>query len=244
MKTITVLLLAGCLACSGCRHGKETVRLAFISGMNPAFDTTLYAPVLDNFDGVTWKAYTGEESQELFKQENKDRYDVIIFYALCLDELPETTKQDIMRVVGDGKPVFVLHDGLLTYNTWDEFAGIAGMKYFMSEQTVDGKLFGVSKYRHRQDIPVTVADKDHFITRGMDTAFVLHDETYGDLWEAPGIHPLWTATHPECTRNVLYTHAYGKAKVAGMVVGHGPGIFHDKNFRLAFRQTVRWLAMN
>jgi chitinase len=227
---------------AGSNDKKETIRLAFISGMHPVFDTALYAPVLNDFKGVTWKAYTHEESQELFKQENKDKYDIIIFYAICLEKIPETTKQDIIQVVSEGKPVFILHDGLLTYNTWPEFANIAGMKYFMSEQTVNGVTFGVSKYKHRQDIPITVADKDHFITQGMDSAFVLHDEIYDGLWEAPGIHALWTTTHPESTRHVMYTHTYGKAKVAGIVVGHGPDIFFDKNFRLAFQRTVWWLA--
>ena len=118
-------LIAGSFLLSGCHDNKEPVRLAFISGMHPVFDTALYAPVLNGFDGVTWEAYTHEESQELFKQENKDRYDIIIFYAICLEELTETTKQDIVRVVGEGKPVFILHDGLLTYNTWPEFARIA-----------------------------------------------------------------------------------------------------------------------
>ncbi|MDR2450025.1 MAG: ThuA domain-containing protein [Prevotellaceae bacterium] len=236
------LFIAGCFILSGCHNKKEPVRLAFISGMHPVFDTALYAPVLDDFDGVTWKAYTHEESQELFKQENKNQYDIIIFYAICLEELPETTKQDIIQVVSEGKPVFILHDGLLTYNTWHEFAKIAGMKYFMSEQTVDGVAYGVSTYKHQQTIPVTVADKDHFITQGMDETFVLHDEIYNGLWQSPGIHVLWTTTHPDCVRNVMYTYAYGKAKVAGIIMGHGPGIFFDKNFRLAFQRTVRWLA--
>jgi type 1 glutamine amidotransferase len=244
MKKIITLLIAGCFIFSGCNNKNTPVRLAFISGMHPVFDTALYAPVLNDFEGVTWQAYTHEESQELFKQENKDRYDVIVFYAICLEKIPETMKQDIIRVVGEGKPVFILHDGLLTYNTWPEFAEIAGMKYFMSEQTVNGAAFGVSKYKHQQDIPITVADKDHFITQGMDGTFVLHDEIYNDLWQAPGIHVLWTTTHPESTRNVMYTHTYGKAKVAGIVAGHGPGIFHDKNFRLAFQRTVRWLMIN
>jgi type 1 glutamine amidotransferase len=242
MKKIIVLLIAGCFIFSGCNNKNAPVRLAFILGMHPVFDTALYAPVLNDFEGVTWQAYTHEESQELFKQENKDQYDVIVFYSICLEELPETMKQDIIQVVGEGKPVFILHDGLLTYNTWPEFAEIAGMKYFMSEQTVNGAVFGVSKYKHQQDIPITVADKDHFITQGMDETFVLHDEIYNDLWQAPSIHVLWTTTHPECTRNMMYTHTYGKAKVAGIVMGHGPDIFFDKNFRLAFQRTIRWLA--
>jgi type 1 glutamine amidotransferase len=221
---------------------KERTRLAFIAGMKPQFDVELYAPLLDDFAGVTWKAYTNEESQELFKPKNKNQYDVIVFHDICLDEIPESTKNDIMNVVREGKPVLILHDGLLTYNTWPEFAKIAGMKYFMSSQNVDGKMHGVSTYKHKQEIPISIADKNHFITQGMDETFVLNDEIYGNLWQAPDIHVLWTTTHLESTKDVMYTHQYGKGKVVGIVMGHGPDIFSDKNFKLAFQRAVMWLG--
>ncbi|MDR0537118.1 MAG: ThuA domain-containing protein [Tannerellaceae bacterium] len=210
--------------------------------MNPRFNAELYAPLLDNFPGVTWSAYTNEESQELFRQGNKNKYDVIVFHDICLDEIPESTRQDIVKVISEGKPVLILHDGLLTYNKWPEFAKIAGMKYFMSRQEIDGKEYNVSTYKHNQDIPVRVADKKHFITQGMDEEFTVHDEIYGNLWQSPDIHVLWTTSHPESTTDVMYTHRYGKGKVAGIVMGHGPDVFHDKNYRLAFQRSILWLA--
>lgn len=240
--SVLFLMLIVVVSVSGCGKEKENIRLAFISGMNPQFNAELYAPVLNDFEGINWKAYTNEESQELFKPENKDQYDVIIFHDICLDEIPESTKQDIINVVSGGKPVFIIHDGLLTYNTWPEFAKIAGMKYFMSEQMVDGVPHGVSTYKHKQSIPVAVVDKDHFITQGMDENFVLDDEIYGNLWQSPDIHVLWTTSHSESTRDVMYVHHYGKAKVAGIVMGHGPDIFRDKNYKLAFQRAVLWLA--
>jgi type 1 glutamine amidotransferase len=117
------------------------------------------------------------------------------------------------------------------------------MKYYMSEQTaVDGKTYHTSKYKHQQEIPVTVVDKEHFITQGMDENFVLHDEIYNDLYQASDIHVLWTTSHPESTRDVMYTHQYGKGKVVGIVMGHGPDIFKDKNYKLAFQRSILWLA--
>lgn len=235
---ITVTLLS--FSCS--TNKKDPIRLAFIAGMNPEFNYSLYAPVLEDFEGVTWQAYTNEESQELFKPENKDKYDVIVFYDICLEEIPESTKQHIVDAVSGGKPVFILHDGLLTYNTWPEFAKIAGMKYFMSRQDVDGVEYGVSKYKHNQEIPITVADKKHFITQGMDEHFILNDEIYDRMWQSPDLHVLLTTNHPESCRDMMYTHQYGKGKVVGIVTGHGPDIYRDKNFKLAFQRAVLWLA--
>jgi type 1 glutamine amidotransferase len=78
----------------------------------------------------------------------------------------------------------------------------------------------------------------------MDSEFVLHDEIYDRLWKSPGIHPLWTTTHPESEEVVMYTHTYGKAKVVGIVTGHGPDIFRERNFQLAFERGIRWLLSN
>jgi len=236
--SITLLMLLSSLQ----SHCKEPIRLAFISGMNPVFNDTLYAPLLNDFNEVIWQAYTNKESQELFKPENTNTYDVIIFHDICLEEIPERTKQHITDVISNGKPVFILHDGLLTYNTWPEFAKIAGMKYFMSEQEVDGVTYAVSKYKHNQEIPVQVADKSHFITQELEESFILHDEIYNKLWQSPDIHVLLTTSHPESTRDVMYTHQYGKGKVAGIVMGHGPDMFYDKNFKSAFRRAILWLA--
>jgi len=243
MKKLNVLLFfAVLLLFAGCQTKEKNIRLAFIAGMNPEFNYDMYKPLLENLEGVTWKAYTNEESQELFKPENKDEYDVIVFYDICLDEFPEISKQHLVKVIGEGKPVFILHDGLLTYNTWPEFAKIAGMKYFMSAQDVDGVPYGVSTYKHNQVLPIQVVDTKHFITQGMDNSFVFNDEIYGKLWKSPDIHALWTTDHPDSEEIVMYTHTYKKAKVVGIVTGHGPDIFKDKNFKIAFDRGIQWLV--
>lgn len=241
-KSLFLLTALTLLAFAGCKSDKGPIKVAFICGMNPEFDHELYAPVLDGFEGVTWKAYTNEESQELFKPENANQYDVLVFHDICLEEIPESAKENLANAIRGGKPAFIHHDGLLTYNKWPEFAKIAGMKYFMSRQEVDGEPWGVSKYKHHQDIPITVVDKKHFITQGMEPTFTLHDEVYSQLWQSPDIHVLWTTSHPECQRDVLYTHKYGKGKIVGVVMGHGPDLFKDKNFKLAFRRSILWLA--
>ncbi len=218
------------------------IRLAFIAGMDPVSDIELYAPLLNGFEEVTTKVYTTQESFELFEPENSDQYDVLVFYDIELDEIPDSVKDNIAAAIRGGKPAYIFHDGLLTYNTWPEFARIAGMKYFMSEQQMDGVTYGVSKYKHEQDIPISVVDREHFITQGMEPRFTLHDEIYDNLWVSPDIHPLWTTSNPECEPSVLYTHQYGRGRIVGVVTGHGPEMFHDKNFQLAFRRGVLWLA--
>ncbi|MDR1154226.1 MAG: ThuA domain-containing protein [Bacteroidales bacterium] len=239
MKNIFFLLLIGCVfACSP----KKEIRVALISGMNPKFNHELYDPLLNSVEGATWQVYNNAESQELFKPENSDQYDIIMFYDICLEEFPDPARQRLADVVRGGKSVLIHHDGLLTYNTWPEFAKIAGMKYFMSEQDVDGVKHPVSRYRHNVDIPVKVTDKDHFITKGMDETFVLHDEIYGRMWHSPDIHPLWTTGNPDSDPVVMYTHQYGKGKVVGIVPGHGPEMFKDQHYQTAFARAVYWLA--
>ena len=236
--SLLIILICSLSACTK----NENIRVALISGMNPEFNHELYDPLLNSVEGVTWQVYNNAESQELFKPENSGKYDIILFYDICLEEFPEPARQHLVDAVSGGKSVMIHHDGLLTYNTWPEFAKIAGMKYFMSPQDVDGVEYPVSKYQHDVDIPVKVTDKNHFITRGMDESFVLHDEIYGRMWSSPDIHPLWTTSNPGSDPVVMYTHHYGKGKVVGIVMGHGPGVFRDKNYRTAFSRAIWWLG--
>lgn len=235
---VSMIALAMCVGCAE----EQPIRLAFITGMNPVFNYEMYEPLLSVMPDVTWKAYTNEESQELFKPEHAGDYDVIVFMDICLDEFPEASRNDLVKVVSEGKPVFILHDGLLTYNTWPEFAHIAGMKYFMSAQDMDGEPYGVSTYKHNQVLPIKVADKKHFITKDLPDSFAFNDEIYGKLWKSPDLHPLWITDHPDSEPIVMYTHQYGKANIVGIVTGHGPDIFKDINFQTAFGRSIRWLA--
>ena len=54
---------------------------------------------------------------------------------------------------------------------------------------VDGKKYGPSGATDDQDIPVTVVDKQHPITKGISD-FMIHDETYHKYYTAPDVKVL------------------------------------------------------
>lgn len=237
-KLILLVLAAGALMAVAC--GKP-VRVAVLTGPH-GYEKESFVPFMNGLEGVTWKEYKNPEAQDLFKPENAGEYDVLMFYDMC-PKISGERKADLVKLVRDGKPVFVLHHGLGTYNDWPEFYKIAGCIYIWSKpKRIDGKEYGYSSYREGVTIDITVADKEHFITKGNDERFSITDEVYGKMWQSPDIRPLWVTNHGESSRVLLYTHQYGKGRVAGMVPGHGKGSFGEKNYKNAFNRALLWLA--
>lgn len=238
MKKLLLLPILCCLL--GCGGAKKEVRVALITlphGYDQAF-----LPFLDSLEGIAWQEYPNPAAQELFRPENADKYDVLLFYDMCPD-IPDDRKADLVNLVKGGKPVFILHHGMGTYNDWPEFSKIAGTTYIWSgPKTIDGKAFGYSSYREEVPMEITVADRSHYITEGLEGEFTITDEVYGNMWQSPDIHALWTTDNPESSPILLYTHRYGQGKVVGLVIGHGPGSFDNPNYKTAFNRALLWLA--
>ena len=95
-----------------------------------------------------------------------------------------------------------------------EFEKIIGGRYILTNINQDS-----STYRHDVDVPVTVVDKNHPITKGMDD-FVIHDEVYGNYKVLPSVQPLLHTTHPESGKIVGWTNNYGGSRIVYLQLGH------------------------
>lgn len=236
MKRIAILFLLLCLTQFG--YAKDLVRVALVTGPH-GYEKESFIPMMNSLKGISWKEYVNPEAQELFTPERSEEYDVLVFYDMCPD-ISDERKQQLMDLVSGGKPVLVLHHGMGTYNNWPEFACIAGSKYLLSPQTIEGKEYGYSSYREGVDIPLKVK-KNHYITRGIKD-FSINDEVYGNMWQGNGINVLVSTEHPECSPAVLYTHHYGKGKIVGLTLAHGAGAFSSKPYVTLFNRALQWLA--
>ena len=225
----------------GCFAFANPVRVALITGPH-GYDKESFIPMMNSLKGVTWKEYKNPAAHELFTAQHADEYDVLMFYDMCPDSIiTDAHKQDLMNLVSGGKSVMVVHHGMATYNNWPEFSRITGSKYFLNPQILDGKEYGYSSYREGVNINVKVADKNHFITKGVKN-FKINDEVYGNMWQSPEIHTLLTTDNPECSPSILYTYNYGKGKIVGLTLAHGKGAFSNKNYVRVFLQSLFWLG--
>jgi len=89
------------------------------------------------------------------------------------------------------------------------------------------------------DIPVTIFDKEHPITRGL-TDFRVLDETYKDRWWAKDNHVLLTTSHPENDEPVAWTRQYGKSRVFNIQLGHDYHTYEVPQYRDLIIRGIFW----
>lgn len=224
---------------SSAQPALEPVRVAVVTEGH-SFDRDAFTQMFDSLEHITWKEHKNPDAQKLLKPENSQNYDVLVFYDTW-NEITDDLKKDYLNLVKRGKPVLFLHHGICSYSEWPEFSQVVGSKYLFKKETIEGEEYKPSTYHEDVEISVQVADKNHFITRGISD-FVIHDEVYGGLWQSDGVHTLLETKHRDSSPKLLYTHLYEGTRIVTMIPGHGAGAMGDPNYRRVLGRSLLWLA--
>jgi type 1 glutamine amidotransferase len=212
-------MLAG--APGGRAEAEKPLRVLLTYGGH-GFQQKEFFAMWDEFPGVTWSKAELPKDADLLK--------------------PGLEKEvDVTRLLETGIGVVSTHHNLGAHRDWPEFCKIIGGKYVFKPFSVDGKEYGKSNYAHDQDLEVTVADKEHPITKGL-AGFTIHDEAYGRFYVAPDSHVLLTTDHPKCGRDVAWTRQYGKSRVCYLVFGHDSKAWANPAYRDLLGRAIRWAA--
>ena len=114
-------------------------------------------------------------------------------------------------------------------------------KFFTGKTVDEGKEVGPSGYQHDRDMTVSICDRAHPITWGLDT-FTIHDETYNKYSIAPGVTPLLTTNDPTSDKVIGWTHVCGNSRVVYLQLGHDRNAFDDPGYRRLVAQAIQWTA--
>lgn len=84
----------------------------------------------------------------------------------------------------------------------------------------------------------------HSITDGVASPFVLDDEVYGDMNVRAGVTILATArrTPNDADQPVVWTHSFGRGRVAYCCFGHDVRSLRHEGVRRILDQAIRWAA--
>lgn len=72
--------------------------------------------------------------------------------------------------------------------------------------------------------------------------FVIHDETYKDLWISPRVLVLLRTDNPTSDGPVAWVSSYPKARIVYVQLGHGREAHQNPSFRRLVHNAVRWAA--
>jgi uncharacterized protein len=216
-KTIRVLVVTG-----GHNYNKETFNEMFNS-LGP---------------GITYQVVEFPAAFEMFNPENRDKYDVLVFYHMW-----QTITTDQQKVFADciknGKPVVALHHSICAFDDWEEYWHIIGGKYFHKPTVVDGKEYAACSYIHDIHFMANIRGNKHPVTKGVKD-FELFDETYKGYYVEEGVTPLITTTEPSSTSVIAWVKKYGKAKIVTLQSGHDSPTFQNPAFRKLLKQSIEW----
>jgi uncharacterized protein len=137
--------------------------------------------------------------------------------------------------------VVSLHHNIAAHPDWPEFTKIRGGRYFLKPQEWAGKQYARSAWKEGEQIHVTVADKDHPITRGLSD-FTIHDETYNGYYVEPGARVLLTTDHPKNERTIAWISPYGKSRVFYLQLGHDSKAWSNPAYVEILSRGIRWAA--
>jgi type 1 glutamine amidotransferase len=175
----------------------------------------------------------------MFQKENRDKYDVLVFYHMWQSITPEQAEL-VSDCVNSGKPLVALHHSICAFDDWPEYINIIGGKYFHKPTEVGGKIFPACTYQHDLHFTVNVADTKHPVTNGV-ADFNVFDETYKGYYIEPGVKPLLTTNEKTSETIIGWTKNYGKARVVTLQSGHDVPTFENPAYRKILSQAIVWV---
>ena len=172
--------------------------------------------------------------------QNRDRYDVLVFYNMHRSTPLADGSREEQRVLtaleqlGEtDQGILILHHAILAYPDWEHWSKLVGMK---------DRSFG---YHHGLDLHVEIADADHPITGGL-SPWNMVDETYTmrDAETADGNHMLLTVDHPKSMKTVAWIRRFKQARILCFQSGHDNETFVNPGFRSFLARGIAWLGVS
>ena len=109
-------------------------------------------------ENITYQIAEFPGAYDMFLPENRDKYDVLVFYHMW-QEITDEQAKVFSECIRQGKPLVALHHSICAYDNWPEYFNIIGGKYFHKPTVVNGKEYPACSYIHDVHFNVKIADK-------------------------------------------------------------------------------------
>lgn len=205
-----------------------------------AFEHEPFFSLFEGYDDIEYVEAEQKDHSEIFEDISGWDYDVIVLYNMTQNISPQR-QQNFIELLNRGVGLVALHHTMASFQQWGEYRKIIGGKYYLKPKAGDSVQHQGSTFKHDVDINVRIADASHPITRGMSD-FEINDETYKGCGFETNNHVLLTTDEPTSDRTIGWVRRYGKARVCGIQLGHGPKAYANPNYRQLVARAIRWTA--
>jgi type 1 glutamine amidotransferase len=205
------------------------------------FDVKEFYEMFDALPGITYDKARLPHEMDLLAPGLEKKYDAVVSYDMNNFPITDVQRMNFDKLMQTGIPLVVFHHSICGYKNWPKYREIAGGAYLFEKLEIDGKTWPSSAYKHDIEMKITIADKDHPITRGVDD-FVILDEAYKDVYVRPDVHVLLTTDNPFATKQVAWVHHYGNSLIFTIMLGHDKHAFSNENLRKLLTQGIDWIV--
>ncbi|HEY5511420.1 MAG TPA: ThuA domain-containing protein [Prolixibacteraceae bacterium] len=236
--SLSILLLILFLYLPGSSSAKSPIKILVVTGGH-SYDKPSFNEMLASLgDNITSQIVEFPAAFDQFLPENRNNYDVLVFYHMWQKITPEQEKV-FSACIKEGKPLVVLHHSICAFDEWPEYWNIVGGKYFHKLTSFKGKEYQACSYIHDLHFMVNVVKKKHPVTKGVKD-FEIFDETYKGYYIEEGVQPLLTTAEASSNNMIGWAKKYGKARVVTLQSGHATPTFQNENFRRLLKQAIEW----
>jgi len=236
---LCLLAIAFSILFSSSGKPSKPIRILVITGGHD-YNIEKFNKMLESLgDNISYKVAELPGAYTMFQPENRDQYDVLVFYHMW-QSITQEQARAFSECISAGKPLVALHHSICAYDNWPEYWNIIGGKYFHKPTIVAGKEYPACSYIHDLHFKVKIPDTENPVTKGIND-FEIFDETYKGFYVEEGVTPLLTTDEPSSGPVIGWTKKYGKAKVVTLQSGHDVPTFENPNFRKLLKQSIEYV---
>jgi uncharacterized protein len=243
--TLSAILALSILPLAGCQHpatpatASGPIKVVVITGGHD-FEEQPFREMFAGFQGMAVTYAPQPDDSDTFEDIHGWDYDVIVLYNMS-QKISPLRQKNFDRLIAKGVGVVAVHHALAAFQEWDGYSRIVGGKYFLSDQSFQGRPYKQSTYKHDERIQVRVADPLHPVTQGIRD-FEILDEAYKGYAVAPGSHVLLTTDHPLSEKAIAWTRHEGPSRVVYVELGHDGRAYGNESYRRFLRQAIVWCS--
>jgi len=243
MRSLLFSLTFGALAAAAAsvyagEAAEKPIRVLLTYGGH-GFQQEPFFAMFDTMDAITYTKCELPKQADMLAPGLEKQFDVIVMYDMAKGVRREHQEAFAELVKNRGIGVVSLHHNMGAHRNWDGYREIIGGQFIFAPTEIDGKRYPKSGWAHGQDMKVTVADRDHPITRGIDD-FEIHDEVYNNYYTDPDAHVLLTTDHPKNDPELAWVRTCGKSRVFYFMLGHDAKAWANPNFPTIVLNGIRW----
>jgi uncharacterized protein len=234
VRLLTVLIML----CFQFSSAQSTSVLVVAGGHS--FDTVSFFNLLEKIPGIGYDFMLQPEANRFLTEHEDNSYDLLLFYDMW-QPIEDAEKQAFIKLTESGKPMLFLHHALVSYQLWPEFEKIIGGRYVEPLKNDPRGTLEKSTYRHDVWIDITVADKTHPVTLGMNN-FRIFDEVYGNFRVGKQVKPLLKTNHPESTEIIAWENKYNNSRIIYIQPGHNHHAYENEYYLKLITQAINYLS--